>query len=218
MNVLKKLTNIKAIIFDFDGVIVDSIEAKTNAFEQLYNRYGDDVKQKVKDYHLRNGGVSRFEKLKYYHKNFLGVDLNEHELKDLASSFSKIVLEKVINASFVEGVSAYIQNKSKNLDLFISTGTPQKEIELILKARNIDVFFKDVFGSPDKKIDHIKKILEMQDLQSNEIIFFGDSLSDLEAAKYYDINFILVKNRYNTFLQENHLGDSIENFLELNRF
>ena len=48
MNVLKKLTNIKAIIFDFDGVIVDSIEAKTNAFEQLYNRYGDDVKQKVK--------------------------------------------------------------------------------------------------------------------------------------------------------------------------
>ena len=32
----------------------------------------------------------------------------------------------------------------------------------------------------------------MQDLQSNEIIF-GDSLSDLEAAKYYDINFILVK-------------------------
>lgn len=218
MNVLKKLTNIKAIIFDFDGVIVDSIEAKTNAFEQLYNQYGDDVKQKVKDYHLRNGGVSRFEKLKYYHKNFLGVDLNKYELKDLASSFSKIVLEKVINASFVEGVSAYIQNKSKNLDLFISTGTPQKEIELILKARNIDVFFKDVFGSPDKKIVHIKKILEMQDLQSNEIIFFGDSLSDLEAAKYYDINFILVKNRYNTFLQENHLGDSIENFLELNRF
>ena len=61
----------KAIIFDFDGVILDSVDVKTKAFKQMYSIYGDDVMRKVVDYHLLNGGISRYEKFKYFHENFL---------------------------------------------------------------------------------------------------------------------------------------------------
>ena len=53
---------IKAIIFDFDGVIAESVNVKTEAFASLYEPYGKDVVNKVEQHHLANGGVSRFEK------------------------------------------------------------------------------------------------------------------------------------------------------------
>ena len=71
----------KAIIFDFDGVILNSVNVKTEAFKELYKQYGSAVVKKVEKYHLENGGISRFEKFKYYHKNFLNIDLNSVEMR-----------------------------------------------------------------------------------------------------------------------------------------
>ena len=34
---------IKGIIFDFDGVIVESVSVKTDAFAELYSKYNDDT-------------------------------------------------------------------------------------------------------------------------------------------------------------------------------
>ena len=61
---------IKGIIFDFDGVIVESVNIKTIAFKKIYKKYGNEIVNKVVDHHLSNGGMSRFEKFNYYHKNF----------------------------------------------------------------------------------------------------------------------------------------------------
>ena len=41
----------KNIIFDFDGVICDSVEIKTQAFAKLYNQYGPDIENKVIKYY-----------------------------------------------------------------------------------------------------------------------------------------------------------------------
>ena len=64
---------IKGIIFDFDGVIVDSVGIKSDAFAHLYNSYGTQIENKVVEHHEKNGGLSREEKIKYYHKNFLNL-------------------------------------------------------------------------------------------------------------------------------------------------
>ena len=57
--------NLKAIFFDFDGVLVESVDIKTRAFSKLFEREGEDVVKKVIDYHIDNGGVSRYEKFRY---------------------------------------------------------------------------------------------------------------------------------------------------------
>ena len=62
---------LKGIIFDFDGVIAESVQVKTDAFMELYVLYGQDVVQKVTKHHEANGGMSRYEKIKYYHKTLL---------------------------------------------------------------------------------------------------------------------------------------------------
>ena len=58
---------IKNIFFDFDGVIAESVNAKTEAFREMYIEHGTEIANKVVDYHINHGGVSRFEKFKYYY-------------------------------------------------------------------------------------------------------------------------------------------------------
>lgn len=206
---------IKTIIFDFDGVICNSIEAKTNAFKKLYEPYGEEIQEKVVSHHLLNGGVSRFKKFKHYHNNFLNNDIQQEEIDMLSSKFSKLVISEVVNSSFVPGVLDYLSQMSKNTKMFISTGTPTAEIKKIIKLKDLDQYFTNVYGSPDEKIIHIKTILKDYKINASETIFYGDSNSDSEAAEAFNIPFILIKNEYNKFLQKKYNSSSINDFLDL---
>tara|TARA_B110000285_G_C15003689_1_gene552724 strand:- start:599 stop:1105 length:507 start_codon:yes stop_codon:yes gene_type:complete len=128
----------KSIIFDFDGVILDSLEAKTNAFKTLYSQYGLKITKKVEAHHLQNGGMSRFLKIKHYHKEFLNLKLDKEEFNFLLQSFSKLVFNLVINSKFIPGVKIFLENNYENYNFFISTGTPTNEIIEILKKK---IFF-----------------------------------------------------------------------------
>ena len=55
---------------------------------------------------------------------------------------------------------SYIKNNFNKYSLFISTGTPTFEIEIILKKLRLSKYFKAVFGSPENKDLHIPKELK----------------------------------------------------------
>ena len=57
---------IKAIVFDFDGVILESVDIKTKAFIKLYENYPPKIKEEVKRYHLKHLGISRYEKIFHF--------------------------------------------------------------------------------------------------------------------------------------------------------
>ena len=51
--------------------------------------------------------------------------------------------------------------------------------------------------------------------KSEDLIFFGDSMSDYDAAKYYGIDFILIENNHNYDLFKDKKVKKIKSFLEL---
>ena len=59
------------IIFDFDGVIINSHKIKTNAFHEIFKDYGNNVAKKSKKYHQKNISKSRYLKFKFIIKNIL---------------------------------------------------------------------------------------------------------------------------------------------------
>ena len=181
---------IKAIIFDFDGVIVESVQVKTDAFAEIYHPYGQDVMQKVIKHHEAHGGISRFEKFKLYHKEFLGIDLTKQKIEKMSKKFSNLVLEKVISAPYVKGSYEFISKHNHNYDFFISSATPKDEILKIVKARGLLKFFKGVYGSPKKKDEHVQQILNRKNYKEYEVVFIGDAHSDRNAAKVNNIEFI----------------------------
>ena len=203
---------LKGIIFDFDGVIAESVQVKSDAFVALYSIYGKDIVRKVVEHHENNGGMSRFEKIKIYHESYLNKAITNKEIKELANKFSRLVVQKVIDSPYVLGALEYIQKHSTKYNLFISTGTPTNEMKQILVSKGIDKYFSEVYGSPDKKSAHILKIISKYNYHPNELIFYGDANTDIDAAEQASIPFVLIRNIYNTNMVKGFKGQIISNF------
>ena len=181
------------LIYDFDGVICDSVNIKTEAFVEMYQPYGKEIQEKVKTYHLVHGGISRFEKFRYFESYLLGNKVTEAKINDLASRFSALVKEKVIAANYIPGALEFI-SKNKHKKQFICTGTPQTEIEEIVKEKNIQSLFESVYGSPTSKSLILQMILDKCNVNTQDCIFFGDAMTDYNAAKKCAMPFIGIKN------------------------
>ncbi len=181
---------IKTIIFDFDGVILESLDVKTEAFRKLYQPYGSSISNKVVKSHIANGGISRYEKIKEYHKQFLGEDISDKRLQKLAQKFSEMVVDEIVKVPFVSGAKHFIVENYKRYLLFISSATPSEELNFICRQRKINKYFQGIFGSQDSKSKHISTIIKNWSLNKREIVFIGDSLSDLDAAKTQNLTFI----------------------------
>lgn len=206
---------IKNIFFDFDGVIAESVSAKTEAFRELYLPYGKEVASKVVDHHIHHGGVSRFEKFKIYHNTFLGRDITEEQIQELAKEFSNLVLEKVINSEEVKGANEFIKKYSDTLNLWIITGTPTDEMKIIAKARNLDSYFIELYGSPKNKKHWTEFIIEKHDLKRDEIIFLGDATTDYDAAVFSKTHFALRVHEENLEVFKDYTGWRFNDFTEL---
>lgn len=208
------MKNNNLAVFDLDGVILESIDCKTNAFRDLYESYGKEIQKKVVRHHLHNGGISRFEKIKFYHKKYLQIDLSDTEFKKLLEEFSRLVMNQILNSNYVENVIHFIKDLNKKYTLFISTGTPTEEANLILKHKKIEKYFDNIFGSPSTKKEHLEKIFLKKNYDNK--VFFGDALSDYEAAMEFNMKFILRTHHKNLFMtRKKNIFKIIKDFSEI---
>lgn len=181
---------IKAIIFDFDGVIVESTDIKTGAFARLFEAYGKKIVHKVVVYHLKNAGVSRYEKFKYIYKEILKQKLCRGDFDVLCRRFASLVLDSVVNASYVKGARSFLERYSKTYKCFVVSATPHREINEIIRRRKMQAFFRGIYGAPLKKREAVRRILIRQHIGPREAIYLGDALSDYNAARDNSVDFI----------------------------
>ena len=190
----------RSVFFDFDGVIKDSMEVKTDAFYHLYYPFGEEIAEKAKKHHTNNGGVSRFEKFKLYHQIFLNIELSENEIQEWADKFSTLVMQNVIESPYVKGAVEALRQISGTHNLFIITGTPQEEIEEIVNELAIGTYFTEICGSPKNKIYWSDYLLNKYKLDRKNVTFVGDANSDFLAAQKFGFNFVLREHSENTEL------------------
>jgi phosphoglycolate phosphatase-like HAD superfamily hydrolase len=179
-----------AVIFDFDGVLVESVNVKTEAFAALYGEYGEDVVRQVVEHHREHGGVSRYEKFRHYHSTFLGIELSEDEVEELAQRFSSLAEERVNAAPYVEGALEVLERYYPSIPLFVASGTPETELLRIVEKRGMHKFFRGVYGSPMRKADIIRRILNEHGFSAAKSIMVGDAMTDYLAAKETDVQFV----------------------------
>lgn len=179
------------VFFDFDGVILDSVSIKTRAFGELFAHYGESVRRRVVDYHLSHGGVSRFEKFKYYYREILNQEVNEEILGELGARFTELTLEMVLAAPFIDGAEATLEAlMDAGVPAVVCSGTPQGELERIVEARNLGGYFVEVHGSPRKKPEIVADVCARYNLNPADCLFIGDALTDLKAARIAGMPFL----------------------------
>jgi beta-phosphoglucomutase-like phosphatase (HAD superfamily) len=56
----------KNVIWDFDGVIIDSMPIRGQGFEEIFKDFAAVHVEELMRYHRANGGLSRFVKIRYF--------------------------------------------------------------------------------------------------------------------------------------------------------
>lgn len=186
----QKYANCEAIVFDFDGVIVESVDVKTRAFASLYAEYGDRIVEQVKAYHILHGGVSRFEKFRYYHQVLLGKPLSPEEEQQLGDRFSQCVEDAVVNSVYVAGAYEFLEKYHQSLPMFVASGTPDAELKRIISRRNMQQYFKSVHGSPTSKGEIILDIIKKYGFAPESVWMIGDAIADYEGAIAAGVKFV----------------------------
>ena len=199
----------EVVFWDFDGVIKDSVDIKTQAFEFLFLPYGSEVVARVRSHHVTNGGMSRFEKIPRYLK-WAGLPASDRQVDDFCYQFSEKVLEGVIDSSWVPGVREYLLDQCEQQYFVLLTATPQNEIELILHRLRIFNCFREVFGSPNNKKETIASVLQHLVVDMNKVLMIGDAKIDLLAARENNIVFLLRRTGLNRSLQHTFNGLQFE--------
>ena len=181
---------IRAIIFDFDGVILDSVDIKTKAFARLFEEHGPEVVEQVVADHLAQCGISRFRKFAHIYENILHRPMPDGESERLGEKFSALVFDEVVKAAWSPGAVEFLREHHTRYQCFVASGTPEDELVRIVRLRDLERYFAGVFGTPATKEEITRRIFAEQGLKSSEALFVGDALTDFNAAKACDVRFI----------------------------
>ena len=206
----------KTIFLDFDGVIKESVEVKSKAFEQLFITFDEGVARRVKEHHEENGGMSRFDKLPIY-LEWAKLKPTDELVNNYSDKFSALVKQKVIDSDWVPYVYQFIRDNIYKQSFFIITATPQSEIEEIVQAIGLLDYFKKIVGAPVMKSDALRKVIEEFCVDRSLAVMIGDSISDYEAAMDNQISFILRRTALNKSLQMELGCAMINDFNSYNR-
>jgi len=180
---------IKAIIFDFDGVLVESVDIKTEAFRKLFACMPDHV-DAIVQFHLDNGGMSRFDKFRYIYKNILKEDLTQSKFNELSEKFSTIVIDDIIKTPYVHGAQEFLEKYHRKIPLYVVSATPKEELRQIVEKRMMAHYFQEVYGAPQTKSECIKAILNLTGISPDTVIYVGDAKNDFDAARLAGVRFI----------------------------
>ncbi len=205
---------IRLIMSDFDGVILESNHAKTRAFERCFSIYPDHV-AKIVNYHKENLAVSRFRKFVYIHETILNKVYDEQQKKATEKRFHEIVISEVLKCPEVPGAVNFLETYSKHAPIFIISATPISELESIVRQKGLSVFINKCFSASDGKSDVMAQILRNNNVRPEETIYFGDTNSDLNAAKVNKVPFI---GRRDCEPLEGPMIGVIDTFNEIDRY
>lgn len=182
--------SIEAVVFDFDGVLVESVDVKTRAFVELYRPFGEAMVVKVVAYHLAHGGVSRREKFRYFHREILCCELSPAEEDRLAEKFSALVEDEVVAADSVAGATAFLAAHENRIGLYVASGTPEEELRRIVVRRGMSSAFRGVYGAPATKGDILRRICGEAGLAPRQVLMVGDAMTDYVGACEVGVNFL----------------------------
>lgn len=192
---MKDLEKYKVILWDFDGVILDSMPTRELGFRKVLEEYPKDQVEELIQFHYKNGGWSRYVKFRYFFEEILGKEVTTDFISELCSKFSRIMLDLLSSKELLILDSlGYIQGNFSNQEMYIVSGSDQKELRLLCQKLDIHTYFRSINGSPTPKIELVKNLLQIIPFSQSEIVLIGDSKNDLEAAEINGIDFFGYNN------------------------
>jgi len=192
--------------------VIDSMNVRDYGFKEIFNKFDNNLVDRLLDYHRQNGGLSRYVKIRYFYNDLLGQEISEQEVKEYADKFSEVMKIELVKKDYlIQNTLEFIKNNSKKYNLHIVSGSDELELVFLCKELEISCYFKSIHGSPTSKEKLVRGVLQHNNYVESETILIGDSINDYDAAKANSINFYGFNNIALVGLSEQYL----ENYKEL---
>ena len=190
------LNKYSTIFWDFDGVILNSDEVRTEGFKYIFDSYSKKQIDMLINYHTINGGLSRYEKIEYFSQKILDKKLNDEEKKQYAQLYGNYCRERLCDKDLlIKSSISFIKENHKNFNFHLVSASDEKELIYLCSNLDIKKYFKSISGSPVNKIENIKRLLKSNNYIESKCCLIGDSNNDKVAAIENSISFFGFNNK-----------------------
>ncbi|MCO7174917.1 HAD-IA family hydrolase [Sporolactobacillus kofuensis] len=177
---------IKAILFDFDGTLVDSKQAFLSAYNQM-----------AAHHHFHNLTLESFDRLRRctMKERCAALSIPMHKLPFLIGELTRLYRQSLMQIHLMDGVMDMINQLSKSgFDLAIISSNEEKNIRMFLQSHETDCISTIMCSRKLFAKDRLmRKYLKKHQLKAEEALYIGDEERDIRASRKSGISVIWAK-------------------------
>ncbi len=203
----------KAIIFDFDGTLADSMPFLEKIGVQIISKYYEIPEEDATHRYRSTTGLPYEHQIKM---NFPDFEQNEEAIEE----FEKLKIEKIYEQDlFDDCIETLKLISEKGVQIFVSSSTFQPTIQEYFQRKGLSHYFQEIVGYRpgfEKGADHFNHIKDTHGLSLEDVVFVGDSLKDFERSKGF-CPFIAISRMFNEddFRKVGHQGPVVKALAEI---
>ena len=182
----------KAVIFDFDGTIADSMAVVQQIFYDLTKHPTIDDPKKIEAFRQMPARTVASK---------LGV--SPWQLPRLIIKGRRVMSQRMDQVPPFKGIEAVIEVlAAQDVELFVLSSNSTQNVQHFLNHHQLRQYFKGVYGSVGLlgKAAAIRKTLRQNNLVAADCVYVGDEVRDVDGAKKASVPVIAVGWGYNTVL------------------
>ncbi len=185
-----------AVIFDFDGTLVDSAIAKRQAFFAIFP---DTAPHRAMVSGVLtedpDGSRHRVIPLMVERLKAAGLDPQGGLSADaLIRRYGIVAEDAVKQAPELPGATGLLAALSPLMRLHVCSNTPEDSVRAHVAARGWQAHFSSVDGHPTEKISKVAQVIAAGGYLSERVAVIGDGVSDAEAARANGCRFIAIEH------------------------
>lgn len=171
------------IIFDFDGVLVDSLAQHLGAYQQVFRRY-------QREFHLNTANEWREKYRSDWEHNFYQGGFSHEEMREAMRSYFHYI--DYAQVSLYPGIKELIPELSQLRPLAICSSTDSSIIRDRLALEGLDGYFQLILGSSEtsSKLGKLEEIFSSIAADKQHSVYVGDTSADVRAGKEFGVNTI----------------------------
>ena len=188
---------IKAVGFDFDGTLIMSEELKALQFVRIFKERFNVEKGVLSCYkRISRKGINREEKIRLLFEHFLKRKPTSSELKELDDEFGRYYEQSLKTCPLFQCTNI-IRDLKKQVDfLFLLSLENKREVERLVRHCGLSIYFDEILGGPTAKVDNLKYVLAKHHLKASEVLYIGDSTSDIIASRKVKVKVVLIQKKF----------------------
>lgn len=188
-----KIHEYKTIVFDCDGVVLNSNKTKVQAYYAVAKKMGgtDAQAQALVDHHIAKGSFPRNGKIEYYLNHIVKQTITPELMQQYMHAFDEYLDTALMECEVAPGLLE-LKSATPQARWMLLSGGDQAELRRVFPRRHLaNLFEAGIFGGPDQK----EQVLAREKLNENiamPALFVGDSKYDHQAAIGAGLDFVFL--------------------------